>query len=512
MPLESLHLLLDSGPESGREISIGQICSIGRAPENDLVLSDPLVSRRHARILRRGDGLVIEDLASAHGTLVMGERVKSRELRPGDRIEIGASVLRIGDANAESSEPDATDVLFAYDTSSSKNSSSIPISRGVSDPQAAIGRLDALLQVGIALQSERQIGRLLDRIGRSVLQTLDCERCGIFLRDEAGAAVVLTREGSDIANTAPDQLPFSRTLMSRAMDRGEALVTADAGRDRRFAGASLAAGTLRSAMVAPLWGRERILGSIVVENRGRAGAFGQDDLRLLVTLANLGGTAVENSRLIEEVSRETIERMTLMRFLSPAVADQVRRRGMSDGLRGERRMITVLFTDIRQFTSLSETLPPEELLEALNRAFGIMISAVIAEDGTVDKLTGDGLLAFFGAPLDQPDHAMRAVRCARAIREGCRGIATASGRPLPVGIGLSTGEATVGTIGTEERTEYTAIGDVVNVAARLVGRAEGGQILATAVVAGVCSPGEVRPLGKLELKGKAEGVEVVEVL
>ena len=170
-------------------------------------------------------------------------------------------------------------------------------------------------------------------------------------------------------------MPFSRTLLGRAMERGEALVTADAGRDRRLAGASLSAGTFRSAMVAPLWGRERVLGAVVVENRGRAGAFDNEDLRLLVALSNLAGTAIENSLLIEEVRKETVERMTLSRFLSPAVAEEVRRLGMTDGLRGERRVITILFTDIRQFTS-SPNPSSRRTPEALNRAFAAMISSV----------------------------------------------------------------------------------------------------------------------------------------
>ncbi len=496
------------GPESGREVPIGEVVSIGRQADNDLALADPAVSRKHARIIRRSVGLMIEDLGSAHGTSVNGERIKSRELKPGDIIGIGPVSLRVM-SDEEDARTDSTDVVMVQSTQAHSQVSMPPSRKSPhKDPSAQATRLEALLQLGLTLQGEREIGKLLQKIARIILDTLDADRCAIFLRGNTKPELVFSRAGIETA----DSLPFSRTLLSRAMESGEALVTADAGRDQRLAGASLAAGTIRSAMVAPLWGRERVVGAAVVENRGRAGAFDAADLRLLIVLANLAGTAVENTRLIEEVRRETEERASLSRFFSPTVSDEVRRGGLAQGLRGERRLLTVLFTDIRGFTALAETLPPDELLECLNRAFAANIQAIFRENGTIDKFTGDGVLAFFGAPIAQEDHAARAIKAARDILQSCRGLQTRSGRPIRFGIGIATGEATVGTIGSAMRMEYTVIGDVVNVAARLVGIAGPEEILVTAETAraaGVLESAE--RVGEKSVKGRAGEVQIYRI-
>lgn len=498
-------VVLDIAGES-RSAPLGDVLMIGRQPDNDLALVNPAVSRKHARIVKRSGGYVIEDLDSAHGTSVNGERIKSRELKPGDLIGIGPVSLRFL-ANDSSAQADSTDVLHVQSTRSASHASLPPLRRKSSshDPVAQAARLEALLDVGLSIHGEREIRKLLERIARILIETMDVERCGIFLRDKLEPEIVLSKAGIEQAAA----LPFSKTLLGRAMDAGEALVTADAGRDQRLAGASLAAGTIRSAMVAPLWGRERVLGAVVVEHRGAVGAFDAEDLRLLVVLANLAGTAIENTHLIDEVRRETEERMTLSRFFSPGVAEKLRQEGLSQGLRGERRVITVLFTDIRGFTNLSETLPPDELLESLNEAFALQTRAIFAENGTVDKFTGDGVLAFFGAPIEQADHAARALRSARAILKSCAGLKTRSGLPLAIGVGVSTGETMVGPVGSAGRMEYTVIGDVVNVAARLVARAEPGEILMTgetARAAGVADSSEL--LGDWQVKGRTGGVEV----
>lgn len=494
------------GPKANQEVEIGEVVSIGRMKENDLVFDHPAVSRRHARILRRSTGIYIEDLGSAHGTSVNGERIQSRELRPGDIISVGPISLRLVSEGARFPAANSSDVLLVQSIGA-PNAGSIPLKRktDTSDPRATAARLEALLQVGMVFQGEREIGKLMKRITEVLLNSLDIDRCGIFLSGKADPELVMSRSGQEAATA----LPFSRTLLRRAEESREALVTSDAGRDARLAGASLAAGTIRSAMVAPLWGRERVMGAVVVENRGRPGAFDAEDLRLLVVLANLAGTAIENAHLIEEVRKETADRAALGRFLSPNVAEKIRAQSLTELFVGERREITVLFTDIRGFTTLTESLPPEEILEAINRVMSIKIDAIFSENGTIDKFTGDGVLALFGAPIAQEDHAVRAIRVAQSILHSCRNMATASGRPLPIGIGIASGQATVGPIGSSRRMEYTAMGDVVNVAARLVAQAGGGEILMTAETAQAAAMRDSSELmGSWQVRGRKEEVQV----
>ena len=256
---------------TGRVVAVSESLTIGRADGNDLVIEAAAVSRRHARILKRGATYVIEDLKSAHGTTVNGERVTTRELRSGDLVGLGPVALRFETGDGTAPPRDSADVLIARRTDAPSRAS-IP-ARGrtgasTTHPDAAVRRLEGIINVALALQGEREVGRLFERTCRLLLDALAVDRCAIFVRGESGPALVLSKTGAEAAG----DLPFSRTLLGRAMD-GEALVTADAGRDARFAGASLAAGTVRSAMVAPLWGRERVLGAVVVENRGTIGAF-----------------------------------------------------------------------------------------------------------------------------------------------------------------------------------------------------------------------------------------------
>jgi adenylate cyclase len=157
--------------------------------------------------------------------------------------------------------------------------------------------------------------------------------------------------------------------------------------------------------------------------------------------------------------------------------------------------ITVLFADIRGFTSMSERENPERVVRLLNRYFTEMSEIIFAHGGTLDKYIGDGLMALFGAPTATPDDASNAVKAAVAMQ---RKVNTLNGElvadgllPVTVGIGLHTGEAVVGYIGSEKRSEYTAIGDTVNLAARLEATAKGGQILlseATAAAIGDAFP------------------------
>lgn len=501
-------LVVIDGPFAGAEVSLGESTSIGRSDENDLVLNNPYVSRRHARLIREIDGYTIENLSTAQMPRPGAPLITRRMLRVGDRFVIGPITLRILESDAV---PDAAgkDILLIQRTRSPAHTVFDRLPATPSLDAGDIGkRLSALIDVGLALQTEHEIDRLLERIAQALLGTLEIDRCGIFLRDEKDPVIVMSGGG----RAEKSALPFSRTLLSRAIDNGEAFLTEDAGADSRLSTDSIIGAAIRSAMVAPMWGRDRIIGAVVVENSGRPAAFGGEDLRLLVALANSGGTAIENSFLLKKVKQEAEERAALARFLSPVVADEVRKHGVMDKLKGARRRITVLFTDIRGFTSLAESLEPEELLEGLDRALTLMSEAILAEEGTIDKFTGDGVLAFFGAPLPQDDHAARALRSALAIRDLCGALATRSGRPLRAGIGVATGEAIVGPIGSKLRLEYTAIGDVVNVASRLVGMAAAGQILASGET-GRAAPGfETRTLGSSALKGRSESIEIVEIL
>jgi adenylate cyclase len=188
-------------------------------------------------------------------------------------------------------------------------------------------------------------------------------------------------------------------------------------------------------------------------------------------------------------------------------------------LGGERRQVTLFFSDLAGFTTISERLDPETVVGLLNDYLSAMTEIILHEEGTVDKFEGDAIMAFWGAPLDQPDQARRACRAAlrqqAALAELNQRFAELNLPPLTMRIGLHTGEAIVGNLGSEKRFDYTVIGDTVNLAARLEGlnKFYGSHVMASEATVTACDSGvEFRELDLVAVKGKEQAVRVFEVL
>jgi len=162
-------------------------------------------------------------------------------------------------------------------------------------------------------------------------------------------------------------------------------------------------------------------------------------------------------------------RDTLSRYVSPAMTEEILRNPEILQLGGQRRHLSVLFADIKAFTSLSEKMDPAEVVDLLNHFFTQMVDLVFEHQGTLDKFLGDGLLAFFGAPLEVPHAASQSVACAIAMQQRLHALQQQGATPIQgMRVGVNTGEAIIGNIGSEKRMDFTIIGDVVNVAARLL--------------------------------------------
>jgi adenylate cyclase len=187
-------------------------------------------------------------------------------------------------------------------------------------------------------------------------------------------------------------------------------------------------------------------------------------------------------------------------------------------LQPQERFITVMFSDIRSFTSLAERSAPADVFAFLNSYFSAMVEVINAHDGTIDKFGGDSIMAVWGAPLDDPEHAAKAVRCAVAMRAALAEFNLArvkeGGEPIAIGIGLHTGPVISGTLGTKERAEYTVIGDTVNTAARLEGLTKDMQTDIVASDATVQHSGGVAnfvPAGDFSVKGRTKTIAVYRV-
>ncbi|MFH1115296.1 MAG: adenylate/guanylate cyclase domain-containing protein [Pseudomonadota bacterium] len=237
--------------------------------------------------------------------------------------------------------------------------------------------------------------------------------------------------------------------------------------------------------------------------------IGRGELETVVPVVSnddIGQMSEQFNRMLQEIKELNAVRDTFGRYLSEEVVAEILKSPGGVDLRGELREITILVSDLRGFTPLSERLPPHAVLEIINRYLGRMTDIIIRHGGTIDEFTGDGILVFFGAPRMLPDHAGRAVACALAMQEALKALNrefTELGLPqLQMGIGINTGELIVGNIGCEKRKKYGALGNPINVAFRVEGHTNGGEILLTSSVyrcinedLHVCSTREVRLKG-----------------
>lgn len=201
------------------------------------------------------------------------------------------------------------------------------------------------------------------------------------------------------------------------------------------------------------------------------------------------------------------------RYVSKDVVKHITENKEAVELGGVEREITAMFADIRGFTSISEKMKPHQVIAFLNHYFGDMTDLVFKHNGTLDKFIGDALFAVWGSPLPQKEHALNAVKCAIEIQERLKTKRKIGMPPIKLGIGICTGPAVIGNMGSKQRQEFTAIGDTVNTASRLSGLTEGGQIIITESTYNVVKDQVItKKLASIKVKGKEKPVAIYEVL
>jgi len=290
---------------------------------------------------------------------------------------------------------------------------------------------------------------------------------------------VKTRDAS--LGSLSDKLTISRTITQKVMRERVALLSQDARSDEQFHGAdSIVSQGVRSTICAPLITESKVHGVVYADRLDPFAAFSPDHLDLITAVAAQTAVTVETIKAYDRLAREEVARANYSRFMPEYVVKQLLDNPDSFRLGGANQTVTVLFADIRGFTAIAERAKPEVIVALLNRYFSAMSEIILANGGTLDKYIGDGLMAIFGAPTATEDDANNAVGAAiqmqnRMVRLNAE--LAAEGLPeIAMGVGLHTGEATIGYIGSDKRSEYTAIGDTVNLASRLESNAGGGQI------------------------------------
>lgn len=511
------------------ELKSGTPMVVGRAPTSDIPVFDPTISRRHAELVTDDRGVQVRDLGSSNGTFLNGSRIENGTVSVGDTVTFGKVAFKLtqiapapppGVGAALKDAPAGATIVRQLPVRNTPGSAFAAIKSGeqeavTTDAEKVQQKLRILLAVSTDLGKAIDTDSILEKIVEQAQQVLTVDRVAIQLMDDTGQLVnKIARD----KRGAEQQRAVPQSIARAAIADRVAILSDNAGEDQRFGGQSILMQQVRSAICSPLMGGEdRVLGVLYVDNVSTTHRFTPEDLDFVVAFAGLAAAAIENSQLAERARKEEVKRSNFERYFTPQLAQRIASSEGATRLGGDKREITVLFSDIRGFTALSETMPPNEMATLLTDYFTEMVDCVFRNEGTLDKFIGDAVMAQWGAPIgskEDPDKAMNAalemIRELDKLNEKWRG----EGRPqLQIGIGLNHGEAFAGNIGSERRLEYTVIGDTVNTASRLCSAAGPREILisdemkralAKAPQLAVCPP--------MELKGKSQPVPVYRVV
>jgi adenylate cyclase len=517
----------------------GTVLKLGRDPANDIVIDsgDLSVSRFHARLEGDGRHWRIVDTRSRNHVRVNGEFIPAGEagarlLRDGDTVLLGASVelrfLREEDAGVVLDERPQDPEASVLTRSAALGMD------GVSTLIQAPGRLPdeaerALEQARQALRVVTEVGRriaavtpadeIVEAIVDLVFEVTPAERAALLLWDHDLQRLVPKLSRTRASHQAA-LMTISSSLVQQACDEG-AVVQMD---PRAGLTDSMLLQGLRSAVAVPLRGESRAVGVIYADTSQLHKAFDPFAVALLSALASHTAAALEQQRALRLAREEERKRQRLEQYLARSVVNRILASGVSSSgltMRAEEAEVTVLFCDMAGFTARTEDMAPREVLALLNRCFSHMTEVIHEHEGTLDKYIGDCIMAVFGAPEPQPDHARRAALAALGLREAVRRInAAGAGVEVDFRIGLHSGRVIAGDVGHVARRDWTVLGSTVNIASRMESAvARPGQIVLTAETRAGLGPefelapvavvkppkGITRDFQAFELLGRREG-------
>ncbi|MFN6566489.1 adenylate/guanylate cyclase domain-containing protein [Dendronalium sp. ChiSLP03b] len=508
--------------------------TIGRLPECDLYLPFGGVSRQHARLVKTADGVwTIEDLGSKNGTQVNQNLVTSvQKLHQGDIIWLGNVNLVVQFANP------STQVMTKY-TEAAAVSEQRTIFRNVkqlqqqwiaadskdgetSNKDKTIARLKDLVDIAKNLCAAASIEEIFSQVQEVVFRYLDSiDRLALLIDVNGGGHLELVNAGTrnifEQKYLAADGNWISRSICQKVFEEKVAIQTADTHKDERFAGEhSILVKGIRSAMAVPLWDENKVVGVLYADAHLSSAHWeneGEEELSFFSALANLVASSVQRWLLAEKLKTEEVIRHRLERYHSPSVVQQlIAVGGLPDGrLAPAESEISILFADLVGFTAISERLTPTAIAQLLNNLFEEMLQEVFACGGTLDKYIGDCIMAFFGAPELQIDHADRATTAAKGMltRLECLNANGFWQEPLQLRIAINSGKAVVGDVGSSQRVDYTALGATINLAARMEAVCPPGEcVISEATHTMLSQPSDFREMGDYRFKGIDRSVKV----
>lgn len=550
----------------------GATYSIGRAKDNDIVLNDRRASRKHARVISVDGRFNVVDgylengelVRSVNHVFVNGSPMLEKVLESGDAVIIGESRLEFTALTTPNPSGPLPELLRRSISGDHLDSGSAKVTtEGVNFDDKPLGHTQVQISANeiIGRQSHLSIEtaaatpeeikdlrrkakmlELLYEMSRSIGTVFDlkqifekatdlifrgtpADRVVALIADETVDGKILDYSLFPIAVRTRDEntdkltsnLTISRTITLKVMREKVAVLSQDAKTDELFLGSdSIVSQGVRSTICAPLITESNVHGVLYADRLDPFATFTADHLEMISAVAAQTAVTVETVKAHKRLAREEVARANYSRFMPEYVVKQLLESPNSFRLGGVNQQVTVLFADIRGFTAISEKEKPEKVVNLLNRYFSVMTDIIFEFGGTLDKYIGDGMMAIFGAPTAGEEDALNAVKAAVTMQKRLGQLNAELGAEgygsISVGIGLHTGEATIGYIGSNKRSEYTAIGDTVNLASRLESNAAGGQILmseATAAASGNLIPVNTRE--PMTVKNRTQPVNVLEV-
>lgn len=524
-----------SSGNAQQEILLSDMTTVGRQPTNTLQIVDRLVSKEHAVIARRPGSTVflLSDLDSRNGTYCNDRLVESTvALRHDDIVRIGSTTWRFVAAEVDLTGPDTQQEITGIEEAAS---SSIHATMQI-DLVRDFARADLVLddrmlradyeKLRLAytlsgdLHAASDIDELLDRLLTRIFEWLPVDRGVVLLVDEKaeGDTVDKLRQAklrfrAGAALSAEDKdVRVPRSILKQVLGRREAVLSTDARLDARFNNAqSVVLQGIRSSMTVPLLTNDRTLGVLHVDSLISSGLFAEKDLAVLAAVSRQASISIDNVLLQRRVLEEAALRSSLSRMLSPNLVERIVSGDLVIEKGGAVKRVTVMFVDIRGFTSLTERLPPAEMVAMMNEYFERVSTLVFKHDGTLDKYIGDAVMALWGAPLGSDDDELQAVRAAyemqASVRDFNRERAMADLEQIGIGIGIATAQVIAGYVGSSQTMSYTVFGRGVNLAARLCSAAKAGEVvLAPSTVQAIESLVHVEEMDEMKLKGMADPV------
>jgi len=505
--------------------------TIGRELKNDMILDDPRVSRYHSVARKTAEGVTFRDLDSGNGVFVNGHRISPNidfKLTDNDQIKLGSCTLTFQnvdplrtqftpDSFREVMQKTPNDLLVTSALSSYTRPEDVPalIYRQELEKKGRILRL--FYDLSLKLSSVFSLDEIYQQAFEILFSVTPVSRCFIFRKNEQGEFEQVAARVRDVGDTGKT-LPISQTIFAKVAGERVSVLLEDAQRSgQEFSSKSIVANHVQSIMASPIIGPRGLLGIIYADRYDVLESFGADDLDLLNTISVHAGIAINTVINYERLQKQAQARSSFERFLPRQVVDQILRSPDAVRLGGVRQKVTALFADIRNFTTLSETRTPEVIVNLLNQYFSTVSEIIFKHGGTLDKYIGDGLMALFGAPYVGELDAVKAVRAAvemqRTISAFNERLRAENLPPIEIGIGINTGQAIVGYIGSETRLDYTAIGDTINTASRLESLAQPGQIVISEnTMQSLDETFTLRSLGTERLKGKNVNLRIAEVV